>query len=190
MTFLVQSGLVFMGSLRANPGHLSQKAFRKNTHLLSLHLISPICLQNEVFDLSAVFRVCDYVAQEQVLPPVCPVLHPVLTSHHPCFVLHPAESAFSRRVEGKVQNNFEETNSNSQNSSGKCGHPFLPLPCSSPSQIQLCSVNVDVLGVPCLSSLAARPPGIVPYSPSSPAFWLSSPVKQVMWESCCQGPGT
>ncbi|XP_061867398.1 zinc finger protein 618 isoform X8 [Colius striatus] len=28
-----------------------------------------------------------------------------------------AESAFSRRVEGKVQNNFEETNSNSQNSS-------------------------------------------------------------------------
>ncbi|RLW00559.1 hypothetical protein DV515_00008951 [Chloebia gouldiae] len=27
------------------------------------------------------------------------------------------ESAFSRRVEGKVQNNFEETNSNSQNSS-------------------------------------------------------------------------
>lgn len=31
MTLLVQSGLVFMGSLRANPGHLSQKAFKKNT---------------------------------------------------------------------------------------------------------------------------------------------------------------
>uniref|UniRef100_A0A8C3ULI4 Zinc finger protein 618 n=1 Tax=Catharus ustulatus TaxID=91951 RepID=A0A8C3ULI4_CATUS len=49
--------------------------------------------------------------------------------HHPCFVLHPAESAFSRRVEGKVQNNFEETNSNSQNSSepytcGACGIQF------------------------------------------------------------------
>lgn len=69
----------------------------------------------------------------------------MLTSHHSCFVLHPAESAFSRRVEGKVQNNFEETNSNSQNSSGKCGHLFLLLPCSSPSRIQLCSVNVDVL---------------------------------------------
>ncbi|RMB93553.1 hypothetical protein DUI87_30252 [Hirundo rustica rustica] len=39
------------------------------------------------------------------------------------------ESAFSRRVEGKVQNNFEETNSNSQNSSepytcGACGIQF------------------------------------------------------------------
>lgn len=79
------------------------------------------------------------------MPPVCLVLHPVLTSHHSCFVLHPAESAFSRRVEGKVQNNFEETNSNSQNSSGKCGHPFLLLPCASPSRIQLCSMNVDVL---------------------------------------------
>lgn len=79
------------------------------------------------------------------MPPVCLVLHPVLTSHHSCFVLHPAESAFSRRVEGKVQNNFEETNSNSQNSSGKCGHPFVPLPCSSPSRIQLSSVNVGVL---------------------------------------------
>jgi len=55
------------------------------------------------------------------------LLHPVLTSHHPCFVLHPAESAFSRRVEGKAQNNFEEANSNSQNSSGKCVHSFLLL---------------------------------------------------------------
>ncbi|NWI54423.1 ZN618 protein, partial [Calyptomena viridis] len=40
-----------------------------------------------------------------------------------------AESAFSRRVEGKAQNNFEETNSNSQNSSepytcGACGIQF------------------------------------------------------------------
>uniref|UniRef100_A0A8C8VR63 Zinc finger protein 618 n=1 Tax=Pelusios castaneus TaxID=367368 RepID=A0A8C8VR63_9SAUR len=40
-----------------------------------------------------------------------------------------AESAFSRRVEGKVQNNFEETNSSSQNSSepytcGACGIQF------------------------------------------------------------------
>uniref|UniRef100_A0A8C9N773 Zinc finger protein 618 n=1 Tax=Serinus canaria TaxID=9135 RepID=A0A8C9N773_SERCA len=40
-----------------------------------------------------------------------------------------AESAFSRRMEGKVQNNFEETNSNSQNSSepytcGACGIQF------------------------------------------------------------------
>ncbi|XP_071430350.1 zinc finger protein 618 isoform X11 [Pithys albifrons albifrons] len=40
-----------------------------------------------------------------------------------------AESAFSRRVEGKVQNNFEEANSNSQNSSepytcGACGIQF------------------------------------------------------------------
>ncbi|NWY69535.1 ZN618 protein, partial [Erithacus rubecula] len=39
------------------------------------------------------------------------------------------ESAFSRRVEGKLQNNFEETNSNSQNSSepytcGACGIQF------------------------------------------------------------------
>ncbi|KAM7087751.1 zinc finger protein 618 isoform 34-T34 [Ciconia maguari] len=39
------------------------------------------------------------------------------------------ESAFSRRVEGKAQNNFEETNSNSQNSSepytcGACGIQF------------------------------------------------------------------
>ncbi|XP_043355053.1 zinc finger protein 618 isoform X19 [Dermochelys coriacea] len=39
------------------------------------------------------------------------------------------ESAFSRRVEGKVQNNFEETNSSSQNSSepytcGACGIQF------------------------------------------------------------------
>lgn len=33
---------------------------------------------------------------------------------------HPAESAFSRRVEGKAQNHFEETNSSSQNSSGEC----------------------------------------------------------------------
>lgn len=128
MTLLVQSGLVFMGSLRANPGQLSQKAFKKNTCLLPLQGIWPICLQNEVFDLSAVFRVCDYVAQEHVvLPPVCVVLHPVLTSHHPCFVLHPAESAFSRRVEGKTQNNFEETNSNSQNSSGKCVRSLLLL---------------------------------------------------------------
>ncbi|XP_061867402.1 zinc finger protein 618 isoform X10 [Colius striatus] len=41
----------------------------------------------------------------------------------------PIKSAFSRRVEGKVQNNFEETNSNSQNSSepytcGACGIQF------------------------------------------------------------------
>lgn len=35
-------------------------------------------------------------------------------------VPHPAESAFSRRVEGKAQNHFEETNSSSQNSSGEC----------------------------------------------------------------------
>uniref|UniRef100_A0A8D0GWF3 Zinc finger protein 618 n=1 Tax=Sphenodon punctatus TaxID=8508 RepID=A0A8D0GWF3_SPHPU len=40
-----------------------------------------------------------------------------------------AESAFSRRVEGKTQNNFEETNSSSQNSSepytcGACGIQF------------------------------------------------------------------
>ncbi|NXX49209.1 ZN618 protein, partial [Tricholaema leucomelas] len=40
-----------------------------------------------------------------------------------------AESAFSRRVEGKVQNNFEDANSNSQNSSepytcGACGIQF------------------------------------------------------------------
>uniref|UniRef100_A0A8C9N7Z2 Zinc finger protein 618 n=1 Tax=Serinus canaria TaxID=9135 RepID=A0A8C9N7Z2_SERCA len=73
--------------------------------------------------------VCDYVTQGHVLPPVCLVLYPVLTSHHSCFVLHPAESAFSRRMEGKVQNNFEETNSNSQNSSepytcGACGIQF------------------------------------------------------------------
>lgn len=33
---------------------------------------------------------------------------------------HPAESTFSRRVEGKAQNHFEETNSSSQNSSGEC----------------------------------------------------------------------
>ena len=33
---------------------------------------------------------------------------------------YPAESAFSRRVEGKAQNHFEETNSSSQNSSGEC----------------------------------------------------------------------
>ncbi|XP_038012652.1 zinc finger protein 618 isoform X6 [Motacilla alba alba] len=37
-----------------------------------------------------------------------------------------AESAFSRRVEGKVQNNFEETNSNSQNSSA--GHSGTEKP--------------------------------------------------------------
>lgn len=47
----------------------------------------------------------------------------VLTSHR-CFLAlscpHPAESAFSRRVEGKAQNHFEETNSSSQNSSGEC----------------------------------------------------------------------
>ncbi|XP_043386002.1 zinc finger protein 618 isoform X24 [Chelonia mydas] len=41
----------------------------------------------------------------------------------------PIKSAFSRRVEGKVQNNFEETNSSSQNSSepytcGACGIQF------------------------------------------------------------------
>ncbi|XP_062446837.1 zinc finger protein 618 isoform X16 [Rhea pennata] len=41
----------------------------------------------------------------------------------------PIKSAFSRRVEGKGQNNFEETNSNSQNSSepytcGACGIQF------------------------------------------------------------------
>ncbi|XP_056361030.1 zinc finger protein 618 isoform X12 [Oenanthe melanoleuca] len=36
------------------------------------------------------------------------------------------ESAFSRRVEGKVQNNFEETNSNSQNSSA--GHSGTEKP--------------------------------------------------------------
>ncbi|KAM6046768.1 zinc finger protein 618 isoform 19-T19 [Theristicus caerulescens] len=41
----------------------------------------------------------------------------------------PIKSAFSRRVEGKAQNNFEETNSNSQNSSepytcGACGIQF------------------------------------------------------------------
>lgn len=57
---------------------------------------------------------------------------PVLTSHCasrlcslPFFpslplVPHPAESAFSRRVESKAQNHFEETNSSSQNSSGEC----------------------------------------------------------------------
>ncbi|XP_031987094.1 zinc finger protein 618 isoform X1 [Corvus cornix cornix] len=37
-----------------------------------------------------------------------------------------AESAFSRRVEGKAQNNFEETNSNSQNSSA--GHSGTEKP--------------------------------------------------------------
>lgn len=36
MILLVQLGLVFMGSLRASPGHLSQKAFKKNIYLLSL----------------------------------------------------------------------------------------------------------------------------------------------------------
>ncbi|XP_071430346.1 zinc finger protein 618 isoform X7 [Pithys albifrons albifrons] len=45
-----------------------------------------------------------------------------------------AESAFSRRVEGKVQNNFEEANSNSQNSSADnenniaSSQPRSPLP--------------------------------------------------------------
>ncbi|XP_041262670.1 zinc finger protein 618 isoform X9 [Onychostruthus taczanowskii] len=46
-----------------------------------------------------------------------------------------AENAFSRRVEGKVQNNFEETNSNSQNSSAdnenniaSSQQPRSPLP--------------------------------------------------------------
>uniref|UniRef100_A0A8D2MRN9 Zinc finger protein 618 n=1 Tax=Zonotrichia albicollis TaxID=44394 RepID=A0A8D2MRN9_ZONAL len=38
----------------------------------------------------------------------------------------PIKSAFSRRVEGKVQNNFEETNSNSQNSSA--GHSGTEKP--------------------------------------------------------------
>lgn len=33
---------------------------------------------------------------------------------------HPTESTFSRRVEGKAQNHFEENNSSSQNSSGEC----------------------------------------------------------------------
>ncbi|KAJ6652059.1 hypothetical protein lerEdw1_015262 [Lerista edwardsae] len=37
-----------------------------------------------------------------------------------------AESAFSRRVEGKAQNNFEETNSSSQNSSGEFVHQHPP----------------------------------------------------------------
>lgn len=48
----------------------------------------------------------------------------VLISHHHFLLLspvpHPAESAFSRRVESKAQNHFEETNSSSQNSSGEC----------------------------------------------------------------------
>lgn len=44
---------------------------------------------------------------------------PTLTCHsHPS--PPPAESTFSRRVEGKAQNHFEETNSSSQNSSGEC----------------------------------------------------------------------
>lgn len=80
-----------------------------------------------ILDFLAIFRECSYVAQRECcVPPFCVVLRPVLVSHHPCFVLHPAESAFSRRVEGKAQNNFEETNSNSQNSSGKCAHCLLP----------------------------------------------------------------
>ena len=61
-----------------------------------------------------------------------PSLDLVLTSHHGGFFFllsplpHPAESAFSRRVEGKAQNHFEETNSSSQNSSGElvCGVPW------------------------------------------------------------------
>lgn len=40
-------------------------------------------------------------------------------SHSP-FCLLPAENTFSRRVESKAQNHFEETNSSSQNSSGEC----------------------------------------------------------------------
>lgn len=59
--------------------------------------------------------------------PASPLSNPgSSTDHSPSpFVLHPAESAFSRRVEGKVQNNLEETNSSSQNSSGKCAHSLL-----------------------------------------------------------------
>lgn len=53
-------------------------------------------------------------------PPFGPVADPSPW----CFLAlsspHPAESAFSRRVEGKAQNHFEETNSSSQNSSGEC----------------------------------------------------------------------
>lgn len=53
-----------------------------------------------------------------------PPLGLVLIHHHHFLLLspvpHPAESAFSRRVESKAQNHFEETNSSSQNSSGEC----------------------------------------------------------------------
>lgn len=60
-------------------------------------------------------------------PPLwhAPSLDLVLTSHCGFFFFllsplpYPAESAFSRRVEGKAQNHFEETNSSSQNSSGE-----------------------------------------------------------------------
>lgn len=59
MILLVQSGLVFVGSLRVNPGHLSQKAFKKNIYLLSLNESGPFASKIRLFDLSAVFRACN-----------------------------------------------------------------------------------------------------------------------------------
>lgn len=82
-------------------------------------------------------------------PPVpCPSHGPNSTNQSPSFSLalscpHPAESAFSRRIEGKAQNHFEETNSSSQNSSGECvpaSHP-VPWPLFTPTCSGRCGLQ-------------------------------------------------
>uniref|UniRef100_A0A672U7U8 Zinc finger protein 618 n=1 Tax=Strigops habroptila TaxID=2489341 RepID=A0A672U7U8_STRHB len=75
-------------------------------------------------------RMCELQETGNYTCEFCGKQYKYYTPYQEHVALHaPIKSAFSRRVEGKAQNNFEETNSNSQNSSepytcGACGIQF------------------------------------------------------------------
>uniref|UniRef100_A0A8D2J5D3 Zinc finger protein 618 n=1 Tax=Varanus komodoensis TaxID=61221 RepID=A0A8D2J5D3_VARKO len=78
---------------------------------------------------SMTYRVCNLKTGNYTCE-FCGKQYKYYTPYQEHVALHaPIKSAFSRRVENKLQNNFEETNSNSQNSSepytcGACGIQF------------------------------------------------------------------
>ncbi|XP_053138228.1 zinc finger protein 618 isoform X17 [Hemicordylus capensis] len=78
---------------------------------------------------SMTYRVCNLKTGNYTCE-FCGKQYKYYTPYQEHVALHaPIKSAFSRRVEGKTQNNFEETNSSSQNSSepytcGACGIQF------------------------------------------------------------------
>uniref|UniRef100_A0A8D0H462 Zinc finger protein 618 n=1 Tax=Sphenodon punctatus TaxID=8508 RepID=A0A8D0H462_SPHPU len=86
--------------------------------------IGPSMISNAVLELNTTMETGNYTCE------FCGKQYKYYTPYQEHVALHaPIKSAFSRRVEGKTQNNFEETNSSSQNSSepytcGACGIQF------------------------------------------------------------------